>query len=561
MGNEYARHARVLGVVLIGLGVACSKTVAPQTTVIEPPPVAAPPPLPPTPCSPNTTRACFVGDANMAGVGACIHGTQKCKADGSDFEEACEGQGAPSVQRCGDVDDDCDGVVGCTGELRWAEILPAGVSVKSVKADASGNVYFAGEYSSTVSVLGTTLPGVQQGDAFLGKFDPTGKLLWLKPLASVGTDLLLDMIVVPGGVVTATTYATGDQGDFVLGASKFRSTNIGTLDVIVAKFDDDGNPAWGTTFVPGTGSYRYGTAKLALGLNGSLFLAMWSELGDVSYRYGTAPDLGAYSPLGLIGDGGGGARQSVAVFELASNGQLPHPEEHVEMLCEYPVLYSLQATPEEEGTTAGIFLGVNCHNGDILAPNPRSAEPDGDDFVFRMNYQLDGTMLPDWTSAAAGELALDSEKRLLVATGVNLAGGRRAIAIEQRSSTFLTLIQSAATAQATGDSFAWSVAGGVAGTAVVGATCDGAASFDFLRRKEGDVDGKGLCVLKYLPDGHVVWVRTFEAPSANIHALEVDVAPSGAVAFGGTAGAGKLTFNDKSVDLTSGAGFVGSLRP
>jgi len=61
-------------------------------------------------CDPGETQPCFAGARAHAGVGACAMGTQRCD---SDFEfgawDVCIGEGAPSVERCDGVDNDCDG--------------------------------------------------------------------------------------------------------------------------------------------------------------------------------------------------------------------------------------------------------------------------------------------------------------------------------------------------------------------------------------------------------------------------------------------------------------------
>ncbi len=69
------------------------------------------------PCTPGATRACYPGDEDLAGVGACIEGTQTCVAEGEFTNWSdCEGFVLPEDDACGDgIDNDCDGVVdpGC----------------------------------------------------------------------------------------------------------------------------------------------------------------------------------------------------------------------------------------------------------------------------------------------------------------------------------------------------------------------------------------------------------------------------------------------------------------
>jgi hypothetical protein len=63
-------------------------------------------------CSANATQPCYAGDPALAGVGACVRGTQMCANDG-EFGTwgACDGSGAPGAESCNGMDDDCNGMV------------------------------------------------------------------------------------------------------------------------------------------------------------------------------------------------------------------------------------------------------------------------------------------------------------------------------------------------------------------------------------------------------------------------------------------------------------------
>jgi hypothetical protein len=68
-------------------------------------------------CKPGTAQDCYDGmPPSTKDTGICVHGTQSCKADGSDWE-ACTGETLPALQEdCSNsLDDDCNGQVndGC----------------------------------------------------------------------------------------------------------------------------------------------------------------------------------------------------------------------------------------------------------------------------------------------------------------------------------------------------------------------------------------------------------------------------------------------------------------
>ena len=65
--------------------------------------------LPPAECKPETVAPCYEGPEGTANRGACSVGEHTCGAEAR--WSACAGQVTPVVERCNQVDDDCDGVV------------------------------------------------------------------------------------------------------------------------------------------------------------------------------------------------------------------------------------------------------------------------------------------------------------------------------------------------------------------------------------------------------------------------------------------------------------------
>jgi len=60
-------------------------------------------------CQPNVTRACYLVADASAGVGVCIGGRQTCQSNG--VFGPCEAAGAPGVEICDGLDNDCNGLV------------------------------------------------------------------------------------------------------------------------------------------------------------------------------------------------------------------------------------------------------------------------------------------------------------------------------------------------------------------------------------------------------------------------------------------------------------------
>jgi hypothetical protein len=122
-------------------------------------------------CSPGQEQRCFRGDPDLAGIGACIYGTQRCT---SDFEldsrwDACEGDGFPGTDLCNSVDDDCDGEIdeGCScvsGEMRPCYDGPAGTEGVGLCRGGTETCFGDGEVSMWDGCAGAVRPRDERCD-------------------------------------------------------------------------------------------------------------------------------------------------------------------------------------------------------------------------------------------------------------------------------------------------------------------------------------------------------------------------------------------------------------
>ncbi|HRF81749.1 MAG TPA: hypothetical protein PL070_16850 [Flavobacteriales bacterium] len=176
-----------------------------------------------------------------------------------------------------------------SGNVLWARSEAGGGwdLCTGLAADASGNVFACGRYSSNSITIGmTTLTNVNNNyDLFIAKFDTDGNPLWAKGGSSNGNDWMPSLAVDAGG----NLIATGWFETFPITFGPFTIPNSGSSDIFMVKYDPDGEELWAigsgegfaeesrSVAVDGSGnSYvagRYGTT-LTLGsitLNGSLF--------------------------------------------------------------------------------------------------------------------------------------------------------------------------------------------------------------------------------------------------------------------------------------------------
>jgi gliding motility-associated-like protein len=124
----------------------------------------------------------------------------------------------------------------------------------TVKADANGNLFIAGW---TYSLNGISTPGAFQtnyasnnvpqdwGDGFLVRFDNNGNRIWGTYYGGTSADRFYDLELDNNGNLCATglTYSTGMASTGV-----FQTALGGLVDVLIAKFNNNGNRIWATYY-------------------------------------------------------------------------------------------------------------------------------------------------------------------------------------------------------------------------------------------------------------------------------------------------------------------------
>jgi hypothetical protein len=207
-------------------------------------------------CTPAATQPCYDGPAATLGVGLCKGGTQTCAADGMSWG-ACVGEVLPQAETCASaLDQNCDGITGCTGVLAWARGFgqPGDQYGTSVASDSAGNALVAGYFSGTLDLGGASLVNAGPPDVFLAKLDPSGAPLWAKQFGDTGDQRATGVAVDGAGNVAAVGTFSGTL-DFGGGAL----TSAGASDVFVAKLDPSGAHLWSKRFGD-AGFSQYGTA-------------------------------------------------------------------------------------------------------------------------------------------------------------------------------------------------------------------------------------------------------------------------------------------------------------
>lgn len=137
----------------------------------------------------------------------------------------------------------------------------------SVSADAGGNVFLTGMFQSpTISFGSITLTNAGLGDIFLAKYDGNGNVLWAKSAGGTFWDSPSSVSADANGNV----FVTGSFGSLAtFGSTTLTSTNGGTDDIFLAKYDATGNVLWVKS---AGGIYADYGSSVSTDANGNVFL-------------------------------------------------------------------------------------------------------------------------------------------------------------------------------------------------------------------------------------------------------------------------------------------------
>ena len=149
------------------------------------------------------------------------------------------------------------------GVIDWSAQVGSAAADQSwtVAVDGFDNAYVGG-------ITDGDLAGTNAGesDLFLSKIDPTGAHVWSTQIGTAGDEASFELTVDDAGNAFLTGNTYGDLG----------GTNAGLRDVVLTRFDIDGNEVW--TKQVGTASEDYGRA-VAIDDAGNILLAGHSDGG------------------------------------------------------------------------------------------------------------------------------------------------------------------------------------------------------------------------------------------------------------------------------------------
>lgn len=148
------------------------------------------------------------------------------------------------------------------GTIAWSTYFggPGTDQINGVATDRYGFVYVTGSTASTTGIATASSFQAANGggtqDAFLSKFSGAGALQWSTYYGGTGNDIGYAVVCDKWRSV----YVTGATGSTAAIATTgaFNTTQSGTLNGFVARFDTGGNRIWGTYYGSGNFTSTYG---------------------------------------------------------------------------------------------------------------------------------------------------------------------------------------------------------------------------------------------------------------------------------------------------------------
>ena len=118
---------------------------------------------------------------------------------------------------------------------------------KGLITDALGNVYVAGTTHGAIDAEGQLVPNTNKGgaDAFVAKFDPQGKLLWVTQFGSAADDFIEAITLDRYGYLYVAGSTAGSMpGGAEQSAAPPENANAGNSDIFLAKIHTGGTIRW-----------------------------------------------------------------------------------------------------------------------------------------------------------------------------------------------------------------------------------------------------------------------------------------------------------------------------
>src|ERR1017187_6645595 len=147
----------------------------------------------------------------------------------------------------------------------------------SIATDPAGYVYVTGKFQSpTITFGNTTFTNTGDIHIFIVKFTPSGNVVWARDIGGIYDDYGKGIAVYKHGNV----YIIGTYTSPIITINSTVLTNLGTGDVIMAKYDSAGNFQWARS--AGGTNYDYGCC-VAVDASGSVYFGGYYTSSSITF--------------------------------------------------------------------------------------------------------------------------------------------------------------------------------------------------------------------------------------------------------------------------------------
>lgn len=186
------------------------------------------------------------------------------------------------------------------GNFIWATSIEGNSRAYSMTMDNDDNIYICGGFQNTIDF--DSGPGVVEltsaglNDGYLAKYNSLGELLWAKGYGGELNETPIALAIDNDGNLV-TTGDFNAVADFDPSVNQALLTPVGSSDVFISKFDNDGNFLWAKQLTGQSLSSDMSSSAIVFGNEGHIYLC-GRFVNSVDFDPGNAIELIAGSTLG-----------------------------------------------------------------------------------------------------------------------------------------------------------------------------------------------------------------------------------------------------------------------
>jgi len=284
------------------------------------------------------------------------------------------------------------------GNCLWAKKMGGNISegAFSVTADASGNIFVAGWFSSSTITFGSfTLTNAGGDDMFHVKYDPNGIVLWAKRAGGSEQDAANSVIADGAG----NTFVAGSfySSTIIFGSFTLTNSSAGYNDMFLVKYDANGNVIWAKSAV---GNHSDGALSITAEASGNIYVAGYFGSSTISFGIFTLTNASTGVEMFVAKyDSDGNAIWAKSAWGRGNDG-------------------ALSITSDASGNTfvVGRYYSTTLKFDSITLINA------GDFDLFLVKYDTDGNAI--WAKSGGGNLSDGAYSVTAEASGNIVVAGR-----------------------------------------------------------------------------------------------------------------------------------------